>query len=47
MATIKTKNGKAIGVDQIPNEVLKSDKIMNALKEFYQFYFETQIFPIM
>ncbi len=41
----KLKNRKAPGLDNIPNEVLKSAAIKNCLRKLFQYYFDTGMFP--
>ncbi len=41
----KLKNNKSPGIDKIPNEVLKTYAVKNCLLKFYQYYFDTGIFP--
>ncbi len=41
----KLKNKKAPGLDNIPNEVLKSVPIKNCLLKLFQYYFDTGMFP--
>lgn len=41
------KNGKAVGVDNVPNEILKSDKLTNILHELYNVCFSHGIVPDM
>ncbi len=39
------KNRKAVGIDKIPNEVLKADSLKNCLHTFFQYYFDTGLLP--
>ncbi len=41
----KLKSKKAPGLDNIPNEVLKSVAIRNCLLKLFQYYFDTGLFP--
>ncbi len=41
----KAKNKKACGIDHIPNEILKSENVINVLMQFYQLCFETSLVP--
>ena len=41
----KLKNQKAVGIDLIPNEILKSDKISELLLHFVNFCFMNAIVP--
>ncbi len=42
-----TKCGKAIGVDNVPNEILKNVNLLNALHSLYQYCFENDVVPDM
>ncbi len=39
------KNRKAVGIDKIPNEVLKTENVKNCLHNFFQYYFDTGLLP--
>ena len=39
------KNGKAVGYDAIPNEILKCEDIVPVLVQLFQFSFDTGIIP--
>ncbi len=41
----KAKNNKAVGIDRIPYEILRYDNIIELLREFYQFCFDTNLVP--
>ncbi len=41
----KLKNRKAPGIDNIPNEVLKTPAIKNCLLKLFQYYFDTGLLP--
>ena len=44
---MKCKNGKSSGVDRIPYEILKNDKIIDVLTNLYQLCFDTNLVPAM
>ncbi len=46
-AVTRTKNGKAMGTDNIPNEVLKNDLVIGALHAFFQLCFDSGKVPEM
>ncbi len=41
----KLKNKKAVGIDKIPNEILKNKNIHIVLKEFFQLCFDCSLIP--
>lgn len=41
----QSKNGKASGVDNVPNEILKNQKLLNPLHKLYQYCFENSVVP--
>ena len=43
----RTKNGKAMGTDSIPNEVLQNDSVIRALHAFFQLCFDSGKVPVM
>ena len=44
-AVMKAKNGKAVGVDKLPNEVFKNDCVPKALCALFQLCFESSKIP--
>ncbi len=44
-AVTRAKNGKAMGTDNIPNEVLKNDRVIGALHAFFQLCFDSGKVP--
>ena len=42
---MKTKNGKSVGIDRIPYEVLKFSSVIQVLHSLFQFIFDTGITP--
>ena len=42
---MKLKNGKAVGLDNLPNEILKNDHLSNAAKELFKVCFTHSIVP--
>ncbi len=45
MVIDRLKNRKAPGIDEIPNEVLRSEPVKNCLHKFFQYYFDTGLLP--
>ncbi len=41
----RLKNRKAVGIDKIPNEILRTDNVRNCLHRFFQYYFDTGLLP--
>ncbi len=39
------KNRKAVGIDKIPNEILKTENVRVCLLNFFQYYFDTGLLP--
>ena len=44
-ATLKSKNKKAVGIDKLPNEILKNHHIILVMKELFQLCFDTSTIP--
>ena len=44
-ATIKAKGRKAVGIDNIPNELLKNDIVMDLMLKLFRVCFEYQLVP--
>ena len=44
-AVDQSKIGKATGIDNIPNEILKNPKLLNPLHKLYQYCFENSVVP--
>ena len=44
-ALMKLKNGKAVGIHDLPNEILKNDHLSNAVKELFRVCFSHSIVP--
>ena len=44
-ATFKSKNKKAVGIDKLPNEILKNHHIIVVMKELFQLCFDTSKIP--
>ena len=40
-----SKNGKSMGKDNIPNEILELPKLLNPLHKLYQYCFENSVVP--
>ena len=44
-AVMKTKKRKAVGIDMLPNEVLKNDNVISILQKLFQLCLDTGIVP--
>ena len=42
---LKAKNGKSVGIDQIPYEILKLDSVKSVLLSLFQLVFDTSLIP--
>jgi hypothetical protein len=45
VAVTKAKNKKSVGIDMLPNEVLKNDTVIDVLQNFFQLCFDTSRIP--